>query len=167
MNWKIRPNASISVTALVTTLIVIATTTSTIQISSDQNLEVFAKEYSQTTSQTDQCGNGSLPLNIFCSNQDSQIQGDENVVTSTQGQSIQPSDSHSLIGPDVEQHDNTVAPTTNSTSGTEVDNSNNGNGGVNNEFTSSNEDPTLMVLPCCDEMPGDTASTNADKTFNF
>jgi hypothetical protein len=166
MNWKIRPNASISVTALLTTLIII-TTISTIQISSDQNLEVFAKEYSQTTSQTDQCGNGSLPLNIFCSNQDSQIQGDENVVTSTQGQSIQPSDSHSLIGPDVEQQDKTVAPTTNSTSGTEVDNSDNVNGHVNNEFTSSNEDPTLMVLPCCDEMPGDSASTKAHKNFNF
>lgn len=163
MNWKIRPDASICVTALMTTLIVI-TTTSIIQFSSDQNLEVFAKEYSQTTSQTDQCGNGSLPLNIFCSNQDSQIQGDENVVTSTQGQSIQPSDSHSLIGPDAEQQGKTVAPTTNSTSGTEVDNSNNDNGGVNNEFTSSNEDPTLMVFPCCDEMPGDSASTRAHMT---
>ena len=44
-------------------------------------------EKSQVTSQTNACGNGKLPLNVFCSNTESQVQGDENQValTSQQG----------------------------------------------------------------------------------
>lgn len=43
-------------------------------------------EKSQATSQTNACGNGEMPLNVFCSNTDSQIQGDENQVAITSQQ---------------------------------------------------------------------------------
>ena len=39
------------------------------------------KEYNQALSQANACGNGKLPLNVFCSNSASQIQGDENAVS--------------------------------------------------------------------------------------
>jgi hypothetical protein len=35
----------------------------------------------QATSQTNACGNGKLPLNVFCQNIDSQVQGEENAVS--------------------------------------------------------------------------------------
>lgn len=38
-------------------------------------------EKNQATSQANACGNGELPLNVGCQNVDSQIQGDENVVS--------------------------------------------------------------------------------------
>jgi hypothetical protein len=38
------------------------------------------KEYNQATSQANACGNGELPLNVFCQNIESQVQGDENAV---------------------------------------------------------------------------------------
>jgi hypothetical protein len=34
----------------------------------------------QATSQANACGNGKLPLNVFCQNICSQVQGDENAV---------------------------------------------------------------------------------------
>jgi hypothetical protein len=37
-------------------------------------------EYNQATSQANACGNGKLPLNVFCQNIGSQVQGDENAV---------------------------------------------------------------------------------------
>lgn len=39
------------------------------------------KKYNQALSQANACGNGKLPLNVFCSNSASQIQGDENAVS--------------------------------------------------------------------------------------
>ena len=36
-------------------------------------------EKSQAVAQTNDCGNGELPLNVGCQNTASQIQGDENV----------------------------------------------------------------------------------------
>ena len=46
------------------------------------------KEYNQATSQANACGNGKLPLNVFCQNIGSQVQGDENAVSAagSQGQ---------------------------------------------------------------------------------
>jgi uncharacterized membrane protein len=41
------------------------------------------KEYNQALSQANACGNGELPLNVFCSNSASQIQGDENAVSTS------------------------------------------------------------------------------------
>jgi hypothetical protein len=38
------------------------------------------REYNQATSQANACGNGELPLNVFCQNIDSQVQGEENAV---------------------------------------------------------------------------------------
>jgi hypothetical protein len=38
----------------------------------------FAYEKSQAVSQINDCGNGELPLNVWCQNTASQIQGDEN-----------------------------------------------------------------------------------------
>ena len=45
------------------------------------------KEYNQATAQANACGNGELPLNVFCQNINSQIQGDENAVAATGSQS--------------------------------------------------------------------------------
>jgi hypothetical protein len=45
------------------------------------------KEYNQATAQTNACGNGELPLNVFCQNIGSQVQGDENAVAATGSQS--------------------------------------------------------------------------------
>jgi uncharacterized membrane protein len=39
------------------------------------------KKYNQALSQANACGNGKLPLNVLCSNSASQIQGDENAVS--------------------------------------------------------------------------------------
>jgi hypothetical protein len=38
------------------------------------------REYNQATSQANACGNGELPLNVFCQNIGSQVQGKENAV---------------------------------------------------------------------------------------
>jgi hypothetical protein len=45
-------------------------------------------EKNQAISQANACGNGELPLNVFCQNIDSQVQGEENAVAidGTQGQ---------------------------------------------------------------------------------
>jgi hypothetical protein len=45
------------------------------------------REYNQATSQANACGNGELPLNVFCQNIGSQVQGDENSVAATGSQS--------------------------------------------------------------------------------
>jgi hypothetical protein len=42
----------------------------------------------QAISQANACGNGELPLNVGCQNVDSQIQGDENVVSIAADQSF-------------------------------------------------------------------------------
>jgi hypothetical protein len=44
------------------------------------------KEYNQATSQANACGNGELPLNVFCQNIGSQVQGDENAVSAAGAQ---------------------------------------------------------------------------------
>lgn len=40
-------------------------------------------EKNQALSQANACGNGLLPLNVLCSNSASQIQGDENAVSTS------------------------------------------------------------------------------------
>jgi hypothetical protein len=45
------------------------------------------KEYNQATAQANACGNGELPLNVFCQNIESQVQGEENAVSATGSQS--------------------------------------------------------------------------------
>jgi hypothetical protein len=44
------------------------------------------REYNQATSQANACGNGELPLNVFCQNIGSQVQGDENAVSAAGAQ---------------------------------------------------------------------------------
>jgi hypothetical protein len=47
----------------------------------------FAGGYkSHATSQANACGNDKLPLNVFCSNSASQVQGDENAVAADSSQ---------------------------------------------------------------------------------
>jgi Mn2+/Fe2+ NRAMP family transporter len=41
------------------------------------------KDNNQALSQANACGNGKLPLNVFCSNSASQVQGDENAVSTS------------------------------------------------------------------------------------
>ncbi|MGA7367651.1 MAG: hypothetical protein WBX01_00850 [Nitrososphaeraceae archaeon] len=45
-------------------------------------------EKSQATSQANACGNDKLPMNVGCQNVDSQIQGDENVVSQAANQAF-------------------------------------------------------------------------------
>jgi hypothetical protein len=46
-------------------------------------------EKNQATSQANACGNGKLPLNVFCQNINSQVQGEENAVSATGSQSTE------------------------------------------------------------------------------
>ena len=50
----------------------------------------FASDKNQAVSQANACGNGELPLNVFCQNIGSQVQGDENSVAATGSQSAGP-----------------------------------------------------------------------------
>jgi hypothetical protein len=49
----------------------------------------FASDKNQAVSQANACGNGELPLNVFCQNIGSQVQGDENAVAATGSQSAE------------------------------------------------------------------------------
>ena len=44
-------------------------------------------EKNQAISQANACGNGELPLNVFCQNIGSQVQGEENAVSAAGSQS--------------------------------------------------------------------------------
>jgi UDP-N-acetyl-D-mannosaminuronic acid transferase (WecB/TagA/CpsF family) len=44
------------------------------------------REYNQALSQANACGNDGLPLNVFCQNIGSQVQGDENAVSAAGAQ---------------------------------------------------------------------------------
>ena len=56
-------------------------------LATDSAFATKKKEYNQATSQANACGNGELPLNVFCQNIGSQVQGDENAVAATGSQS--------------------------------------------------------------------------------
>lgn len=56
-------------------------------------------EKSQATSQTNACGNGKLPMNVYCSNTESQIQGDENQVAMTSQQTVEEAANGPVNGP--------------------------------------------------------------------
>jgi hypothetical protein len=58
-----------------------ATLVGTAAITADSAYATKYKEKNQAISQANACGNGELPLNVGCQNVDSQIQGDENVVS--------------------------------------------------------------------------------------
>lgn len=44
------------------------------------------KENNQATSKATSCGNDELPLNVFCQNTESQVEGEDNVVAITGSQ---------------------------------------------------------------------------------
>ena len=46
-------------------------------------------EKNQAISQANACGNGELPLNVFCQNIGSQVQGEENAVSAAGSQSAE------------------------------------------------------------------------------
>lgn len=57
--------------------VIAATLVGTTAISADS---VLAYEKSQATSQVNECGNGAMPMNVYCQNFGSQIQGEDNGV---------------------------------------------------------------------------------------
>jgi len=63
------------IVAAITAMLIGATALAT-----DSAFATKKKEYNQATSQANACGNGKLPLNVFCQNLGSQVQGDENAV---------------------------------------------------------------------------------------
>jgi hypothetical protein len=60
--------------------VIAATLVGTTVIAADST---YATKYdkNQAISQANACGNGELPLNVGCQNVDSQVQGEENVVS--------------------------------------------------------------------------------------
>jgi hypothetical protein len=74
--------------------VIAATLVGTTVIATDSAL---AYEKNQATSQANACGNGELPLNVFCQNIDSQVQGEENAVSATGSQGIVPEEEPELI----------------------------------------------------------------------
>jgi hypothetical protein len=58
-----------------------ATLVGTAAITADSAFATKYKEKNQAVSQANACGNGELPLNVGCQNIDSQVQGEENVVS--------------------------------------------------------------------------------------
>jgi hypothetical protein len=70
-------NKHLLIVAAVTVMLICATALST----TDRAFAGKKKyEKSQAASQANECGNGELPLNVFCQNLLSQIQGDGNAV---------------------------------------------------------------------------------------
>jgi len=127
-------------TALLTTLISVSSLNIT------ENAKVYGKEYSQSTTQANKCGDGFTASNIFCSNQGSNVQGDQNIFSFTADQNVVES-----TKPHRTFDSNTVDD---SVSRNDV----NLGGNIDNRaITPSNEDPWLLVLPCCDYMPGGNA----------
>jgi hypothetical protein len=83
----------IAVVATLAVMLIAATALST----TDSAFAGKKKEYSQATSQVNDCGNGSVPTNILCQNLDSQIQGDGNAATITGEQQSRPPNTGILI----------------------------------------------------------------------
>lgn len=78
-----------AVAALAAMLVASTALTSTDDAFADKKKKKKGYEKSQALSQANACGNGELPLNVFCSNTASQIQGDENAVGITSTQSAE------------------------------------------------------------------------------
>jgi hypothetical protein len=61
--------------------VIAATLVGATAITADSALATKYKGKNQAISQANACGNGELPLNVGCQNVDSQVQGEENVVS--------------------------------------------------------------------------------------
>ncbi|HET6640078.1 MAG TPA: hypothetical protein VFG77_00555 [Nitrososphaeraceae archaeon] len=73
----------LAVVAALAVMLVAATAFAT----TDSALATKYKSTSQAVAQTNDCGNGELPLNVWCQNTASQIQGEDNeaALSSSQG----------------------------------------------------------------------------------
>jgi hypothetical protein len=73
----------VAVVAALAVMLVAATALAT----TDSALATKYKSKSQATAQVNECGNGELPLNVWCQNTASQIQGEDNraALSSAQG----------------------------------------------------------------------------------
>jgi len=76
MNMNIRSRKKIAVTVAIVTVMLVGTMT----ISLGDNNAFATKEKNQDASQANACGNGELPLDVFCETTTSQVDGEENVV---------------------------------------------------------------------------------------
>jgi hypothetical protein len=83
----------LAVVAALAVMLVAATALATTDSAfADKKKKKGGYEKSQATSQVNYCGNGELPLNVWCQNTASQIQGDENAaaLSSNQGSTEEP-----------------------------------------------------------------------------
>jgi hypothetical protein len=60
--------------------VIAVTLVATTAITADSAFATKYREKNQALTQTNDCGNGFLPENVFCQNHASQVQGDENIV---------------------------------------------------------------------------------------
>jgi hypothetical protein len=140
MNWKSRVIRASCVTLFLGSHLMLATASIALELILNGNAEAYAKKYLQSSSQAEKCG----ASNVFCSNQETQTRGETNFVSNTAIQSsIVKTKPYALDG-------------NNSTSPHLL----NMNDNINEECSNSDgsltdKDPTLLVLPCCDEMPAD------------
>lgn len=117
----------------------------------------YGTQYSQyAATQTNDCGNGFLASGVNCSNDLSTIQGDSNIVVN---EGVTPSNHGTYSDGGYSDRDKSAGisggagENSDSEQGTDpLDET--VNGGVSeNPSTGSTNDPTRIVLPCCDEMP--------------
>jgi hypothetical protein len=76
MNMNIRSRKKIAVTVAIVTVMLVGTMT----VSLGDNSAFATKEKNQDASQANACGNGELPLDVFCETTTSQVDGEENAV---------------------------------------------------------------------------------------
>jgi hypothetical protein len=97
----------------------------------------YGAKYSHTgTSAVNDCGNGYLATEIYCTNHQSAIIGEHNHVAISSG--ITPQDAASTNAERPSSNDDQNSPD---------------NGNQLPIDLSADADPTLVVFPCCDDMP--------------
>jgi hypothetical protein len=98
----------------------------------------FGAEYSHTSTRAvNYCGNGYFAAEIYCTNHQTEIIGDNNIVATSSGHTQQ--DWASTNAERTSSNDDQKSPD---------------NGNQLPVDLSAVTDPTLVVFPCCDDMPG-------------
>jgi Na+-translocating ferredoxin:NAD+ oxidoreductase RnfG subunit len=77
MNNKI---LTIAVVAAIATMLIATSAVATEDAFADKKKHKYKKSESQAVAQANSCGNGDTPIDVFCQNLASQIQGDGNAV---------------------------------------------------------------------------------------
>lgn len=144
MTWKTRQGRATSAILFRGLLVVLATASLDSALSFTGSTEAYAKDYSQSDSQIEDCGNGSFASDVLCSNQQTQVQGDNNLITDTAEQSSTSNGENS--SPLIANADNINGPNTSNEMTQEDSNR-------EESLPVPEGDPTLIVLPCCDLMP--------------